>query len=123
MPAKIGLVEFVARMEGFGASPFNRATRNNNPGDIEWGDFARAHGATRIEQLPPHRTPRFAYFPTPELGYEAERALLKTKYKGYSLTSFYMEYAPPSENDTKGLIDKACRVIGCGPNDVIDGIL
>lgn len=123
MQAKIGLAEALAKIEGFGVNPLNRSTRNNNPGDIEWGDFARAHGATRIENLPPHRKPRFAYFPSVALGRTAMVTLLKTHYHGYSVTSLLMHYAPPSENDTKHYINLVCEMVGCGPNDVIDGIL
>lgn len=123
MATKIRLAEALARVEGFGKNPLNRSTRNNNPGDIEWGDFAIAHGATRIENLPPPRVPRFAYFPSPLQGFEALKALLKEHYHGYSVTSLMMHYAPPSENDTKHYIDLICSMLGCGPNDIIDHLL
>lgn len=123
MPNKLKAAEAIARIEGFGKNPLNRATRNNNPGDIEWGDFAIAHGATRVEKPPPHVTPRFAYFPTPSLGMEALTALLKIHYHGYSPTSLLMHYAPPSENNTAHYIDMFCNMTGCGPNEAIDAYL
>lgn len=90
----------IARMEGYFASPLSRAARNNNPGDIEWGPFARAHGADRVETLPPGSVPRFAHFPTPEAGCAALCNLLAIRYAGLTITAMMGHYAPPSENDT-----------------------
>jgi hypothetical protein len=46
-----------------------RADRNNNPGNIEYGEFARRHGATGNDG-------RFAIFPDRETGFRAAEALM-----------------------------------------------
>ena len=56
-----------------------RNVRNNNPGNIEYGDFARAYGATGSDG-------RFAIFPTMQAGQEAMLALLRNK-EGQGLTT------------------------------------
>ena len=45
-----------------------RGIRNNNPGNIEYGDWARRHGATGSDG-------RFAIFESPEQGIAAMVAL------------------------------------------------
>jgi hypothetical protein len=79
----------------------NRPTRNNNPGNIQWGDFARAHGATEIEGQPGKGKPRFAKFPDAETGIAAHKALVIDKFGGKTISGMANKYAPPSENDTK----------------------
>ena len=66
------LMEAMAAEEGFYKAG-TRPQRNNNPGDIDWSDFAHAHGATRQEV---GAFGRFAYFPTVELGFACMKALL-----------------------------------------------
>jgi hypothetical protein len=71
-------------MGGDGGGPTHkrptRGDRNNNPGNIKYGPFAREHGATgRDEQ-------GHAIFPDRETGFRAAEALLGTKaYAGKSL--------------------------------------
>jgi hypothetical protein len=50
-----------------------RNLRNNNPGNLEYGDFAKSHGATGSDG-------RFAIFSTMEAGMAAQEALLRSKY-------------------------------------------
>ena len=69
------LCRAIAREEGFGV-PNSRATRNNNPGNLEWGAFAEQNGATNIETVGPNQVARFAYFPDSETGFAAMKALL-----------------------------------------------
>lgn len=110
------LLEAMARMEGFGADPLNRPTRNNNPGDLEDGKFARAHGAIGSDG-------RFAKFPTAEAGWAAMRALLLSAYQGMTVEQMLNHYAPPGENQTKAYLANVCGWSGCKPGDNVNAVL
>jgi len=79
----------VVRREG------TRAWRNNNPGNIEYGDFARSMGAVGSDG-------RFAVFPNYEAGRRAKERLLfnTSSYRNLSITGAVNRYAPSFENDT-----------------------
>jgi len=112
----MNFTQAVAREEGFGV-PGTRPTRNNNPGDIEWGKFTQAHGAT-------HGDPRFAVFPDEAAGFSAMKALFETPgYKGLTVAEALNRWAPPVENATNSYIANVCNWVGCKPTDIIDGIL
>lgn len=84
----------------------NRNWRNNNPGNIEFGDFARAHGAIGSDG-------RFAVFPDYDTGRAAMSALLfDGRYSGLTLTQAITRYAPPTENDTLGYQRAVLRAVG-----------
>jgi hypothetical protein len=69
-----------------------RPIRNNNPGNLEFGPFAKSQGAVGSDG-------RYAVFPTPEIGQQAKINLLKTgTYQSLTLTAAFNRYAPPSEN-------------------------
>ena len=69
-----------------------RPIRNNNPGNLEYGEFAKKLGAVGSDG-------RFAVFPTVQDGYNAKVALLKTeKYQNLSIREAFDLYAPPHEN-------------------------
>lgn len=68
----------VARQEGFHLKD-SLPNRNNNPGNLKMGRFARLFGATRMDAQ------HHAIFPTAELGTIALRVLLATKFKGKSI--------------------------------------
>ncbi|MFA8389731.1 hypothetical protein ACEPUD_06335 [Burkholderia ubonensis] len=73
----------------------SRGLRNNNPANIEYGAFAKAHGATASDG-------RFAIFPTMEAGAAAHEALLQGSYLGKGLKTprqIVGKFAPASEND------------------------
>ena len=91
------ILEAMARQEGFLVKG-SRPQRRNNPGDIEEGRFAQAHGA-----LPPDGN-RFAAWPTPEAGYAAMRALLISGYVGLTLAQALNKWAPPVENDVSSYL-------------------
>jgi hypothetical protein len=119
------ICEAIAREEGFGV-PGGRATRNNNPGDINYGKFAIAHGATRLEIIPPglSSTPRFAYFPTVEMGFAAMRDLLSAHYGGMTIEQMLNKYAPPADNNnTSSYIKNVCTWTGLTPDTIIDQYL
>lgn len=106
----------VAREEGFFLYN-SRPQRNNNPGDIEYGNFAREYGAT-------HGDPRFAVFLTEDDGWCAMRALFQGPgYKGMTITEALNKWAPPVENRTNLYIENVCAWTGLSPNTVIDSVL
>lgn len=72
-----------------------RAWRNHNPGNIEYGPFAKAHGAVGTDG-------RFAVFPTYEAGRAAKSALIfdTPQYRNLTLQDAIYRYAPPSENNS-----------------------
>lgn len=116
------LIRAMAREEGFGV-PNGRSTRNNNPGDIEWGTFAQNHGADRIESVATGKKARFAHFPDVESGFEAMRSLLKLHYSGMTVAQALNKYAPPVENVTNIYISNVCKWVGCTPETIIDTLL
>lgn len=89
------LEQAIARMEGWyakGSIP-NRPQRNNNPGDIEFGEFAQRFGSTQSDG-------RFAIFPSAEQGWNCLKALLRLpSYAGLTLQALVARYAPAVEND------------------------
>jgi len=72
-----------------------RAWRNNNPGNMEYGAYAKSQGAVGTDG-------RFAVFPSYEAGSKAKENLIfgGKNYKDKSLTEAIARYAPPNENNT-----------------------
>jgi hypothetical protein len=105
------LLEAMGRMEGFG-KPGTRPTRNNNPGDIEYGRFAIAHGATGTDG-------RFAIFATPQAGYACMAALLGSAYAGMTIEAALNKYAPPVENNTNLYLQDILEWTGLQATDII----
>lgn len=72
-----------------------RAWRNNNPGNIEYGSFARSQGAVGSDG-------RFAVFPSYEAGRQAKSNLLfeSPSYRNKTIFQAISRYAPSFENDT-----------------------
>jgi hypothetical protein len=72
-----------------------RNWRNNNPGNIEAGDFATKMGAVGTDG-------RFAIFPDYQTGRSAKEKLIFEggNYKNKTLTEAIARYAPAGENDT-----------------------
>jgi len=100
------------------------AARNNNPGNLENGSFARSMGAFDLSQAeidrtgqqpPPGGNPpeRFAIFPTYAMGREAKRKLLfeGSRYKDKTISVALSTYAPPSENNTQNYINTVVRAL------------
>ncbi len=84
-----------------------RAWRNNNPGNIEFGDFAKAHGAVGTDG-------RFAVFPTYQAGRDAKAALIfdSSSYRNLSIADAISRYAPAFENDTGSYIAQVAAAAG-----------
>lgn len=113
------LAEAIARMEGFYASGqvANRPQRNNNPGDIEFGSFARQFGATSGD-------PRFAIFPSAEDGFAALNALLRgPSYINLTIEEAVNRYAPPVENNTNLYVAAVCHWTGRQSSDTLGSFL
>jgi len=86
-----------------------RGIRNNNPGNIEYGPFAREHGATGVEAAG-----RFATFASAQEGLNAGAALLR-KYGGQGIDSvraIISKYAPAGENNTASYIASVSKGLG-----------
>jgi hypothetical protein len=92
-----------------------RNLRNNNPGNIEYGDFAKKHGATGSDG-------RFAIFPTLQAGQDAQASLLM----GYmaqgnnTISKIVSKWAPGSENNTGAYIADLSKKTGIDANSVLD---
>lgn len=93
----------------------DRNARNNNPGNIEYGDFARRHGATGSDG-------RFAVFPDKETGSRAMDDLLQvySRQGRKTLRQIIGKWAPSKENDTSGYVDKVAKRLGVGPDDPLN---
>lgn len=104
-------MQAVAREEGFFVEG-TRPQRNNNPGDLEFGGFALAHGAS-------HGDPRFAVFPDAAEGFAAMRALLTSHYLGMTVDAALNKWAPPIENETNSYIANVCAWTGLTPETVL----
>lgn len=92
----------------------SRSWRNNNPGNIEFGDFAERAGAVGSDG-------RFAIFPDEAAGRAAMERLLfdSPSYSGLTLEAGLNRYAPPSENDTGGYVDFVSGQAGVAPDAVL----
>lgn len=85
----------------------DRNWRNNNPGNLEDGDFARRHGAIGSDG-------RFAIFPDYKTGKDALISLLTTEvYMALAVADAIERFAPSIENDVVAytkFIGNECRV-------------
>jgi len=82
----------------------DRNWRSNNPGDIEYGDFAIKMGAIGSDG-------RFAIFPSEEMGRRAADALLKGDlYSKLSAADAIKKWAPPNENDSGSYIKNVAKM-------------
>lgn len=90
-----------------------RGIRNNNPGNLEYGPFAKSQGATGTDG-------RFAIFPTMEMGVKAHEALLGgSKYLGAGLDTpakIVAKYAPANENNQAAYLNAIKRGAGFDAN-------
>lgn len=88
-----------------------RNWRNNNPGNIEYGSFAKSQGAIGSDG-------RFAIFPTYDAGRAAKESLLfdTSSYKDKTIAEAINRYAPPSENNTNAYIGGITSSLGVPAN-------
>ena len=89
----------------------SRNWRNNNPGNIEYGAYAKKLGAIGSDG-------RFAIFPTYEAGRAAKQKLLfeGKSYKDKSISDAMNRYAPSSENDTNLYTTLVANAAGVDPS-------
>ena len=94
-----------------------RNWRNNNPGNIEFGDFSRRFGAIGTDG-------RFAIFPSYEAGKLAKEALLfeGRNYRNLTIEQAITRYAPPSENNTAGYINSVVQATGAPANTPLQSL-
>lgn len=88
--------------------------RSNNPGNIEYGDFAKSMGAIGSGAVPKGRQRGFAIFPTYEAGHAA-RVALQFESKGYkdkTILQAIERYAPRFENNTDAYARAVAKAAG-----------
>ena len=84
----------------------SRAWRNNNPGNLEDGKFARDNGAIGSDG-------RFAIFPDAMTGFNAMTSLLSTSpYQNLTIEGAINRYAPPNENNVENYLKSIERRTG-----------
>ncbi|MDG5478328.1 structural protein [Citrobacter portucalensis] len=95
-----------------------RGIRNNNPGNIRWGDDWK--GLVPKDQ----RTDKsFCQFTTPEYGIRAMIIILRNYQRKYGLNTvsgIIKRWAPPNENNTQAYINSAAQATGVTPDQRID---
>lgn len=86
--------------------------RNNNPGNLRFGTFSEANGATGQDDR------GFAIFPDTASGLAAQKTLLfvDPRYKDGTLREAINKYAPPVENDTENYIRTVASISGVTPD-------
>lgn len=97
-----------------GAQP--RGIRNNNPGNIEYGDFARRRGAIGNDG-------RYARFARPEQGIAAMGDNLRAYQDRHGINSIdgvINRWAPAPENDVAAYISDVSRQTGFAPDARLD---
>lgn len=87
-----------------------RGIRNNNPGNIEWGDPWQ--GLIPVNE---RTDPRFAQFVSPAYGIRAIARTLITyqdKHGIRTVTGVINRWAPPAENDTEAYVRAVQQAVG-----------
>lgn len=96
----------------------SRGIRNNNPGNIRWGD--EWQGLVPQAQ----RTDKsFCQFISPEYGIRAMIIILRnyqSKYGLKTITGIVKRWAPPNENDTQAYIRSVAQATGTDADKPID---
>lgn len=91
-----------------------RAYRNNNPGNIEYGPFAKSQGG--VLEIVETGKPRFAKFETAARGVMALAKLLSGPlYVNLAIQDAIARYAPSSENHTQLYTDFVCEDSNLSP--------
>lgn len=92
----------------------NRNWRNNNPGNLEYGDFTKSHGAIGTDG-------RFAVFPSYDAGRAAKENLIfeSPNYRDLPLSGAISRYAPSFENNTGSYLDQVAQAAGVSPDTLM----
>lgn len=95
-----------------------RGIRNNNPGNIRWGD--EWQGLVDKSQ----RTDKsFCQFISPEYGIRSMIIILRnyqSKHGLRTITGMIKRWAPPNENNTQAYIDSVAQATGTSADCLID---
>src|SRR3954451_16726422 len=107
------MAKAMARVEGFGAKPDNRPTRNNNPGNLEYHDWM-------VHKYKLKGTDgRFAIFVTPEDGWKAMIDILSGPgYRNLTLKQVITRWNGTNERNNQHYINLVCQFTGFKPDDV-----
>jgi hypothetical protein len=100
------------------ASTAPRGIRNNNPGNIRWGDAWQ--GLLSADQ---RTDPTFCQFTDPVYGIRAMARIFAKYSDAYGLTTvagIIGRWAPPVENDTPAYVSNVARLLGVSPSDKIN---
>jgi hypothetical protein len=119
------LLDAIFHIEG--GKPGNRNVRNNNPMDIEYGKFAKRHGAIGSDG-------RFAIFPDMQTGWDAMNALVSAKvgqhpdWNFYDLFSYFLRgstTAPPvdKEGDSNSYAQYVASYVGVDPTQTVASVI
>lgn len=103
-------------MAALGRQKQPRGIRNNNPGNIEDGPFAKSQRGYKGSDG------RFAVFDTPDSGAAAQGSLLRS-YGARGINNvegIVNRWAPPSENDTGGYVQFVAQRLGVDPKAQLD---
>ncbi|HBQ2427905.1 TPA: structural protein [Klebsiella aerogenes] len=95
-----------------------RGIRNNNPGNIRWGDDWKGLVPTA------QRTDKsFCQFTSPEYGIRVMIIILHNYQRKYGLNTvsdIIKRWAPPNENNTQAYINSVAQATGVTPEQRID---
>lgn len=95
-----------------------RGIRNNNPGNIRWGD-----NWLGLKKDGKKQDPSFCVFTSPAYGIRALAKLLKNYQQLYRLNTprkIISRYAPPNENQTLAYINSVSQQLGITPDTEVD---
>lgn len=95
-----------------------RGIRNNNPGNIRWGDEWKGlvPAAKRTDKS-------FCQFTTPEYGIRAMVIILRNYQKKHGINTvsgIINRWAPSNENDTQAYVDSVAQATGVAADQKID---
>lgn len=95
-----------------------RGIRNNNPGNIRWGDKWKG-----LKENGREEDKSFCVFKKPEYGIRALAKILRNYRDLHKITSvagIIHRFAPPSENDTASYIKHVSKCICVESDEIID---
>lgn len=95
-----------------------RGIRNNNPGNIRWGENWQG-----LAKDGKKKDPSFCVFTEPKWGIRALCKVLLTYYRRHDLDTvrgIINRYAPTNENDTSAYMKHVAELLGVGVDDKIN---
>lgn len=95
-----------------------RGVRNNNPGNIRWGDEWKGLVAEKQRS-----DKSFCQFTAPEYGIRAMIIILRNYQRKHGLNTIsgiIHRWAPTNENDTQAYINSVAKATGVDPDQRID---